>query len=78
MKTNSPVNRLVGDMPKVGLRPTIDGRLGGVRESLEKTTMNMAKNVARLIESTLRHSNGLPVECVIADSCIGGVAEAGE
>ena len=76
MKTNSPVNRLVGDMPKVGLRPTIDGRLGGVRESLEKTTMNMAKNVARLIESTLRHSNGLPVECVIADSCIGGVAEA--
>ena len=45
MKTNSPVNRLVGDMPKVGLRPTIDGRLGGVRESLEKTTMNMAKNV---------------------------------
>jgi len=76
MKTNSPVNRLVGDMPKVGVRPTIDGRLGGVRESLEKTTMKMAKNVARLIESTLRHSNGLQVECVIADSCIGGVAEA--
>ncbi|MGC3960978.1 MAG: L-fucose isomerase [Verrucomicrobiota bacterium] len=63
-------------MPKVGIRPTIDGRLGGVRESLEKTTMNMAKNVAKLIESTLRHSNGLPVECVIADSCIGGVTEA--
>ena len=47
-----------------------------MRESLEKTTMNMAKNVARLIESALRHSNGLPVECVIADSCIGGVAQA--
>lgn len=76
LKVNRPVNRLVGDMPKVGIRPTIDGRLGGVRESLEKTTMNMAKNVAKLIESTLRHSNGLPVECVIADSCIGGVAEA--
>lgn len=76
LKVNRPINRLVGDMPKVGIRPTIDGRLGGVRESLEKTTMNIAKNVAKLIESTLRHSNGLAVECVIADSCIGGVAEA--
>jgi L-fucose isomerase len=71
-------NRLIGDMPKIGIRPTIDGRLQGVRESLEKTTMNMAKNVARLVESTLRHSNGLPVECVIADSCIGGVAESAQ
>jgi len=78
MKVNSPVNRLIGDMPKVGIRPTIDGRLQGVRESLEKTTMNMARNVARLIESSLRHSNGLPVECVIADSCIGGVVEAAQ
>ncbi|HTI98615.1 MAG TPA: L-fucose isomerase [Dongiaceae bacterium] len=76
MKSNPPVNRLIGDLPKVGLRPAIDGRLQGVRESLETTTMNQAKNVARLISSTLRHSNGLPVECVIADTCIGGVAEA--
>jgi L-fucose isomerase len=76
MKVNPPVNRLISDMPKVGIRPTIDGRLHGVRESLEKNTMTMAKNVAQLIKSTLRHSNGLPVECVIADRCIGGVAEA--
>lgn len=76
MKVNAPVNRLIGAMPKVGIRPAIDGRRKGVRESLEKTTMDMARAVARLIESTLRHSNGLPVECVIADSCIGGVAEA--
>jgi L-fucose isomerase len=76
MKLNLPVNRLVGDLPKVGIRPTIDGRLQGVRESLEKTTMTMAKNVAKLITSTLRHSNGLPVECVVADRCIGGVTEA--
>lgn len=76
LKLNRPVNRLIGDMPKVGIRPAIDGRLQGVRESLEKTTMTMARNVARLIESNLRHSNGLPVECVIADRCIGGVAEA--
>src|SRR5271163_993422 len=78
LRVNPPVNRLVGDMPKVGIRPTIDGRLQGVRESLEKTSMAMAKNVDKLISSTLRHSNGLPVECVIADGCIGGVVEAAE
>jgi L-fucose/D-arabinose isomerase len=69
-------NRLQGSLPKVGIRPTIDGRLGGVRESLENVTMNMAKNVARLVSENLRHPSGDKVECVIADSCIGGVAEA--
>jgi len=78
LKVTLPINRLIGDMPKVGIRPTIDGRLQGVRESLEKTTMDMAKNVAKLIESTLCHSNGLPVECVIANSCVGGVVEAAQ
>jgi L-fucose isomerase len=76
LPTTSPVNRLVGDMPKVGLRPTIDGRLGGVRESLEDQTMAMAKAVAALISQNVRHANGLPVECVIADTTIGRVAEA--
>lgn len=75
MAVNAPENRLVGDMPKVGIRPTIDGRLGGVRESLEEQTMTMARNVARLISENLRHANGLPVECVIADGTIGRVAE---
>jgi len=78
LTVNAPVNRLVGDMPRVGIRPTIDGRLQGVRESLEKTTMSMAKNVAKLLTSSLRHSNGLPVECIIADSCIGGVVESAQ
>lgn len=63
-------------LPKIGIRPTIDGRLGGVRESLEAQTMDMAKSAAKLISSELRHSGGEPVECVIADTCIGGVAEA--
>ncbi len=76
MTVNKPVNRLVGAMPKVGIRPTIDGRLGGVRESLEDQTMAMAQSVARLITENLRHANGLPVECVIADSTIGRVAES--
>lgn len=73
---NSPCNRLVGEMPKIGIRPTIDGRLGGVRESLENQTQAMAKAAARFLSENLRHSNGLRVECVVADSCIGGVAEA--
>ena len=76
MKVNEPTNRLIGDMPKIGIRPTIDGRRRGVRESLEEQTMSMAQNVARFLSENLRHANGLPVECVIADRCIGGVAEA--
>lgn len=76
MNVNSPVNRLIGDMPKVGIRPAIDGRQGGVREGLEAQCMNQAQAVAGLITANLRHYNGLPVECVIADSTIGGVAEA--
>ncbi|RMF04762.1 MAG: L-fucose isomerase [Chloroflexi bacterium] len=76
IQTVPPTNRLVGDMPKVGIRPTIDGRLGGVRESLETQTMDMARAVASLITENVRHANGLPVECVIADSTIGRVAES--
>ena len=73
-----PHNRLIGDMPKIGIRPTIDGRRQGVRESLEGQTMALAQAVADLLSSELRHANGLPVECVIADTCIGGVAEAAQ
>ncbi len=78
LKMNEPVNRLIGEMPKVGIRPTIDGRLGGVRESLEEQTMNMARSVATFLSENLRHYNGLAVECVIADTTIGGVAEAAQ
>lgn len=69
-------NRLNGSFPKVGIRPTIDGRRNGVRESLEEQTMGMAKAVAKLISENLRYIDGSPVECVIADTTIGGVAEA--
>jgi L-fucose isomerase len=75
---NPPQNRLIGDMPKIGIRPTIDGRRKGVRESLEAQTMGMAETAARFLTENLRHANGLPVECVIADTCIGGVAEAAQ
>ncbi len=62
--------------PKIGIRPTIDGRQGGVRESLEEKTMNLAQAVANLISSNLKNGDGSPVECVIADSTIGRVAES--
>lgn len=62
--------------PKIGIRPVIDGRWGGVRESLENQTMGMATAARELIESSLRYPDGTPVQCVIADSTIGGGAEA--
>lgn len=67
---------LIGSLPKIGIRPTIDGRRKGVRESLEGQVMAMAKNAAKFLSTNLRYPNGKPVDCVIADSCIGGVAEA--
>lgn len=71
-------NRLVGDYPVIGIRPTIDGRRGPlkVRESLEEQTMNMAKSAAKLFEENLKYSNGEPVKVVIADTTIGRVGEA--
>lgn len=71
-------NRLIGDYPVIGIRPTIDGRRGPlkVRESLEEQTMNMAKSAAKLISENLCYSNGEPVRVIIADTTIGRVAEA--
>jgi len=63
-------------LPKVGIRPIIDGRRNGVRESLEEQTMNMARAVASLISSSLKYPSGESVECIIADSTIGGVTES--
>ena len=67
--TNNP-------FPRVGIRPIIDGRRRGIRESLEKPTMEMARNAAKFISANLRYPDGTPVQCVIADTAIGGVAEA--
>lgn len=66
------------DYPKIGIRPVIDGRWGGVRESLERQTMGMAKRAARLIEGSLRYPDGEPVQCVISKTTIGGGAEAAQ
>jgi L-fucose/D-arabinose isomerase len=70
--------RFVGSWPAIGIRPAIDGRRRGVRESLEDQTMAMAKATAALLSARLRYPDGSPVKCVIAPSCIGGVTEAAE
>ena len=71
-------NRLIGDYPVIGIRPTIDGRRGPlkVRESLEEQTMGMAQAAKKLFEENLFYSNGEPVKVIIADTTIGRVAEA--
>jgi len=70
------MNSLIQNYPKIGIRPVIDGRMEGIRESLENQTMAMAKSVSKLISERLKYPNGKPVECVIADTTIGGVFEA--
>lgn len=62
--------------PKIGIRPIIDGRRRGIRESLEEMTMGLARRVAQFYTDRLRYPDGSPVTCVIADTCIGGVREA--
>lgn len=69
-------NQRFNSRTRIGIRPTIDGRRDGVRESLEDQTMGMAQRAAKFLEKNLRHADGSKVECVIATTCIGGVAEA--
>lgn len=66
------------DYPKIGIRPILDGRFGGIRESLEEVTMKKAKAVVDLFAKELKYPDGSAVQCVIADSCIGGVKEAAD
>ena len=46
------------------------------KRQLEDQTMGMAKAAAELIAQNLKYPDGSPVEVVIADTTIGGVAEA--
>ena len=61
---------------KIGIRPIIDGRWGGVREGLEEKTMAMAAAAKELIEANVFYADGAPFECVISPCTIGGGAEA--
>lgn len=76
LKLVSGENRYREDFPKIGIRPVIDGRLGGVREVLEKPVMDMAKSVAHFLTENIRYINGKAVACVINDTTIGGAAES--
>ncbi|MBQ8201567.1 MAG: L-fucose isomerase [Clostridia bacterium] len=61
--------------PKIGIRPTIDGRWGGIREGLEEQTIGLAQAAKELME-TLRYPDGTPVQVVVSPCTIGGGAEA--
>jgi L-fucose/D-arabinose isomerase len=77
-KPSRSASRWAGELPRIGIRPAIDGRRRGIREALEPQTMGMARRVAKFLSSTLRYPNGKPVACVVAETCIGGTAEAAE
>ncbi|QEY34439.1 L-fucose isomerase [Caproiciproducens galactitolivorans] len=62
--------------PKIGIRPVIDGRWGGIREGLEGQTMGMANAAKALIEENITYADGTPVQCVVSPCTIGGGAEA--
>jgi L-fucose isomerase len=68
--------RTIGMPPKIGIRPIIDGRRRGIRESLEQPTLALARSAANLLTSNLHHGTGQQVECVVPDFCISGGAEA--
>lgn len=76
MNTAARAARFAGKPPKIGIRPVVDGRRNGIRESLEGRTMEMGRSVAALLQSRIRHADGSQLECVLPETCIGGVAEA--
>lgn len=66
----------MNNKPVIGIRPIIDGRRRGVREELEDQTMNMALAAKALIEANCFYPDGSHVECIVADTTIGGGKEA--
>lgn len=76
IKTNPHSN--MSEMPKVGIRPVVDGRRGGIREALEDPTMRQAKNVEKLLQESIQYPNGDSIQTVIAPTTIGGIREASE
>ncbi len=69
-------NGNLNNYPIIGIRPAIDGRRMGVRESLEDQTLSMALRTAEFISASLRYPDGSQVQCLVADTCIGGLAES--
>ena len=64
--------------PTIGIRPIIDGRCMGVRESLEEQTMNLALSAKKLIEDNVFYTDGTPARVIIADGTIAGGKEAAD
>ena len=64
--------------PTIGIRPIIDGRCMGVRESLEEQTMNLALSAKKLIEDNVFYTDGTPARVIVADGTIAGGKEAAD
>src|SRR4051794_27869239 len=76
MATINTPGRFVGEGPRIGIRPAVEGRQHGGRGSLDGQPRAMAERTAELIRSNLRYPDGSPVEVVVPDHNIGGVYEA--
>ena len=50
--------------------------MGGPRESMKNQKVNLARNATKLISNNLKYPNSKPVQCILADSTIGGNADA--
>ena len=74
----APRNRLIGPMPKIGIRPAIDGRRKGVRESLERQTLEMAQVGGAAPRSRSCATRTACRRVRDRRPCIGGVAEAAQ
>lgn len=67
--------------PVIGIRPIVDARLLGIRESLEEKTRSMAEAAKAIIENNLFYADGTPARCLIFSqngntASIGGSEEA--
>ena len=64
--------------PVIAIRPIIDARMQGVRESMESKTRTMAAQAAELVTANLRYPDGTPVKAVVYPGTIGRAGEARE
>ena len=69
-------NRLQGNLPKIGIRPTIDGRRRASGSRLKSRPWTWRKSAAGFIAENLGMQAEKRSKCVIADTCIGGFAES--
>lgn len=68
--------RLSGARPRIGMRPVIDRHRGDIRELPKEETIVMSRRVVEFYTPNVLYNHGTPMECLLADLCIGGASEA--